>query len=359
MSVKQLKHEVITEKLLSEIVSLQPGARFHTVKDIMGRYSVSQATVDKALQYLKGNGYLDATTGRGIYVKAREVEPDSLFDTVDLLFFGLKEAMVASNIHTELVDHLSRKLGAMSVSLRTVVLPPEITMEEVIRKIDELNSQAVLLYGLFNTDIYQAFCRRKIPFVLLFPNLPNEPTNSIIIDNQLVSQNWVSHLTNLGHKRIAYLHGANERYYLRDQHQRVLFFYEEMCRRGVLPDPEIVTYGGFTPKEGYEVTSRLLDKGKSFTALITSDVCVPGVYDALYEHGLEPGKDLSVMGTDDCLGAQFMKPPLTTVRIPRGRVAGLAIQLLEKYWDRHEVLFPNVRIESDLIVRKSTSPVLK
>lgn len=357
MTVKKLKHEFVKEMLLGEIMSLPPGARFCTVKEIMNRYNVSQATVDKALQYLKKNGYVDATVGRGIYIKAKEVVSQATFDTVDLLFFGVEEAVSTPNFHSELVDHLSRQLGEKSASLRTIVLPHEVTMEEVVRKIDELNSQAVLLCNLYNADIYQAFRRRKIPFVLLFPNLPNDLTNSVLIDNRLVCRNWIRHLAELGHRRIAFLHGADERYFLRDQHQRIRFFYEEMCLNGVMPDPELVLYAGFTPREGYDATRRLFEQDKSFSAVITSDVCVPGVYDALYEHGLEPGRDISVMGTDDCLGAQYMKPPLTTVRIPRGRVSDLAIRLLEKYWDQDEMLFPNVQIESDLMVRKSTCPV--
>ncbi len=79
MAVKQFKKRSHLRKLLSEIVSMQPGSRFCTVKDIINRYSISQATVDKALKPLKSNGYIDATAGRGIYVKAEEVEQESLF----------------------------------------------------------------------------------------------------------------------------------------------------------------------------------------------------------------------------------------------------------------------------------------
>jgi len=73
--------------------------------------------------------------------------------------------------------------------------------------------------------------------------------------------------------------------------------------------------------------------------------------------GLEPGRDISVVGTDDCVMAQYMKPPLTTVRIPRGRVADLAIRLLDEYWGRDKTRFVNVTVESDLVVRKSTCSV--
>ncbi len=104
MTVKQLEHKAITEKLLSEFVSLQPGTRSCTSKNIMDRYSVRQVTVEKALQYLKGIGYIDVTAGKGICIKTRGVEPDSLFDLIDLLL-GVKEVITTSNINSTLAGH--------------------------------------------------------------------------------------------------------------------------------------------------------------------------------------------------------------------------------------------------------------
>lgn len=357
MASKTLKHEEIKEKLLGEVTQLPVGTRFPTVKEIMNRYNVSQATVGRALQYLKENGYVEATVGRGIFTRARMVSTPASLRRVDLFFFGLQDSLITPNFHTELTEHLSRKLGERSAWLRTTVLPHKATVQEMIGRLDTLKPESLLLVNLYSADIYEVVRRRGIPFVLLFPNCPGKLTNSLLIDNRTVVRNWLDHLFGLGHRRIAYLHGSEERYCLRDQRQRVQFFYEEMCRSGIIPDPRIIRYGGFTVQEGYQSTREILKGGMQFSAIITADLCAPGVYDALHEQGLQPGRDISVVGTDDCLGAQYMKPPLTTVRIPRGRVAEMAIERLEHLVTHNQHLFDDLQIGSDLVVRQSTHKV--
>jgi DNA-binding LacI/PurR family transcriptional regulator len=100
-----------------------------------------------------------------------------------------------------------------------------------------------------------------------------------------------------------------------------------------------------------------LADGCKFTALICGDTTAPGVYRALQEKGLRIGQDVSVISVDDCLWAQHMHPPLTTVRIPRKQIASQAIEMLQTLVATDETRIPSQLVESKLVMRESTGPV--
>lgn len=49
----------------------------------------------------------------------------------------------------------------------------------------------------------------------------------------------------------------------------------------------------------------------------SNDAMAIGAYQALYQNGLEVGKDIAIIGYDDIEIAQYMTPPLTTIHQPK------------------------------------------
>lgn len=212
--------------------------------------------------------------------------------------------------------------------------------------------------NLYNQETFDIIRRRKRPFVMITPNCPTELPNSILIDNRSVVRNWIDHLTNLGHRKIAYLHSAIEEHYQRDAYQRLQFYYEELGRRGIAPDPDIVICAGFTREDGYKAAKKLLKTGREFTAIICGDGNASGVYQSLQEKEIIIGKDISVIGVDDSSWTAHMHPPLTTVRIPRRRLAELAVSKLEELIQNSENIFEKIYMKTNLVVRQSTGVLL-
>jgi LacI family transcriptional regulator len=69
-----------------------------------------------------------------------------------------------------------------------------------------------------------------------------------------------------------------------------------------------------TPDGGAAATRRLLDRGEIPDAIIAySDIVAVGIYAELARRGLEPGRDIAVVGFDDIPGSAHRTPPLTTV----------------------------------------------
>ncbi|MEM8994449.1 MAG: substrate-binding domain-containing protein, partial [Acidobacteriota bacterium] len=112
-------------------------------------------------------------------------------------------------------------------------------------------------------------------------------------------------------------------------------------------------------RQGEEYGRRLLERRDEFTAVFAfNDLSAIGAIQALVGGGLRVPEDVSVVGFDDIVNAQYYNPGLTTVRQPlheMGETAGRV--LLERLADA-DVATPGViTIEPDLVVRQSTAPV--
>ena len=131
------------------------------------------------------------------------------------------------------------------------------------------------------------------------------------------------HLWGLGHRLIGFLSAPHSLASDRDR----LHHYRELCRRhGV---PELTLHTELNPAA---IESRIVaafDEPEPPTAVITnSDWSAQHVYLALRSRGLEPGRDLSVVGHDDLTSSALLWPPLTTIAVDRTALGAEAMNRL-------------------------------
>jgi len=85
----------------------------------------------------------------------------------------------------------------------------------------------------------------------------------------------------------------------------------------------------WNPTDGYEATTKLLAEGCNPDAVIcANDRVAMGVFQALAEKSLIPGKDLSVLSFDDEIIASYLRPQLSSIRLPYEKMGSLAVELL-------------------------------
>jgi len=87
-----------------------------------------------------------------------------------------------------------------------------------------------------------------------------------------------------------------------------------------------------------------------------NDLIAMGAMSALEEAGVKAPEDVSVIGFDDIFFAQLARPPLTTVRIPREQLGEMAFKALSKMARSKRGMGVEYRIETQLVIRKSTAP---
>jgi LacI family transcriptional regulator len=81
-----------------------------------------------------------------------------------------------------------------------------------------------------------------------------------------------------------------------------------------------------------------------------------GAMNALEEAGVKIPEDISIVGIDDISFAFLARPPLTTISVPRERLGITAFHALDKMLKLKRRIGADYRLETELVVRKSTAP---
>jgi len=115
-----------------------------------------------------------------------------------------------------------------------------------------------------------------------------------------------------------------------------------------------------SPELGYPYAKQLLSRNAPFTALFAyNDSLAIGAIRAIHEAGLRVPQDISVVGFDDILSAAYCNPPLTTVRQPLEKMGEIAARTLLDRIENRNAYVPEIAIEPEFVIRKSTAPPRK
>ncbi|MER7172199.1 LacI family DNA-binding transcriptional regulator [Streptomyces mesophilus] len=150
--------------------------------------------------------------------------------------------------------------------------------------------------------------------IVLCGRPPVEDTGAIALafDNRGGGRRLTEHLLDLGHRRIGYIAGPEERTTTR---HRLEGHRDAMKEAGV--DECATVHGPYDRRSGYEATRELLRQDPDLTAIVAAnDTVALGACAALREAGLRIPEDVSVAGFDDLPFSVDVVPALTTVRLP-------------------------------------------
>lgn len=216
------------------------------------------------------------------------------------------------------------------------------------RKVDGV---AVMMFGR-EAPVLEELASHAVPLVVMdgapaFPRI-----DAVRVNYEEGIYEAVAHLVDLGHRSIAFVSGPLEQASAR---LRRGGFEKALRAHHLKPKPELMPEGDHTLEGGMAALTRLLALPRPPTAVVCSnDLTAIGVLHRLFEVGKQAPEDLSVIGFDDVHIAQFMLPPLTTVRMSCAEIARAAFSTL-----RHRIepasTHPGLQpIETTLIVRQTT-----
>jgi DNA-binding LacI/PurR family transcriptional regulator len=113
-----------------------------------------------------------------------------------------------------------------------------------------------------------------------------------------------------------------------------------------------------SPSGGRQAVQQLLASGLKPTAVLcVNDFMAIGVLRELRDAGFRVPEDVSVTGFDNIQLSEYLYPALTTVNLPRVRIAELIFQALNRRADHPHDAHRQIFIEPELVVRESTAPV--
>jgi LacI family transcriptional regulator len=179
---------------------------------------------------------------------------------------------------------------------------------------------------------------------------------NIVLDHRRAVSLALAHLADLGHKKIAFMRGSK---LSADSDERWNAICEVAAKLGIRMWPELIIElkgDDPTPNLGYPFAKQLLERKQPFTALFAyNDISAIGSICALQEAGLRIPDDISVVGFDDIQSAAYINPPLTTVRQPLIKMGEMAARTLLDRIEGKIKYVPEIAIEPELVVRRSSA----
>lgn len=153
----------------------------------------------------------------------------------------------------------------------------------------------------------------------------NQGHSWVDVDGAAGTADAVRYLAGLGHRRIGFL-GVPEGGGTPDDRFEGWRSAIEALR---LPSTHLVARADDGILSGKVLTEELLDLPKPPTALVcVSDAMAVGALGAIEDRGLQPGRDVSVVGFDDSPVASLLRPRLSSIRQPIEAVAQKLVEVL-------------------------------
>jgi LacI family transcriptional regulator len=213
---------------------------------------------------------------------------------------------------------------------------------------------AVVTFGM-EEALLQDLKSRNVPLVFIDvgPSLPR--ISNIRIDYLHGIRQAVQHVAALRHQRIAFISGPLT---LKSAVARQRAFTQSMSEIGLTIEPELLIPGDHTMEGGIAAMRKLLSLPKRPTAVLCSnDMTAIGAMREGYDQGVRVPNDVSVIGFDDIRFAQFVTPPLTTVRMSQTEIARLTFNALlaEVQRDTPSPDGTEYTLTTNLVLRDSTA----
>jgi LacI family transcriptional regulator len=191
------------------------------------------------------------------------------------------------------------------------------------------------------------------PFVEAVRASGNTDVCSVISDEITGGIMVISHLAQLGHKKIAYIAGPQ---FLSTGFNRYQGFLQGMKKNGLIVDQNlIISCSAFSEEEARNAASKLLTNKRKITAIyVGNDIMALGVYNELEAQAIKCGKDISVVGFDDMPFANKFNPPLTTIHTPMINVGTEAARILLDKINEINIPAQIIKIKPELVIRSSS-----
>lgn len=327
-------------------IASEAGVSLPTVSRVLNRRpDVAPETRQRVLEVLEARGY---------FKKPKNAPQAPTLKMIDLIIYGWLD----SEFYLEIVRGIEEIL--VPAGARLILSTMHRNNQFVQNWHDQLaqrTPQGVIFLTVDDRLALDKLRKLHIPCMVIDDNLQLELNIPSIGAN-----NWRSgllateHLLSLGHRQIAMITGWSSH---RDTKGRIAGYRTALETAGLLVDPAYVLDSDYSMEQGYIQAHALLDLPNPPTALIAAcDAQAIGVYRALYERRLRIPEDFSVIGFDDIPTAQWMAPPLTTIRQPLRDIGRVAAERLLQLMAGEPLETLRVELESPLLVRSSCAPPL-
>ncbi|MFT3787040.1 MAG: GntR family transcriptional regulator [Tepidisphaeraceae bacterium] len=326
--------------------TFKPGEQMPSTKELSEQMSVSLVTAHCALQELVASGVLQRSQGKGTFIHERY---QFRKDHISQCRVGLvlqRKASMSDFAHAQVLEGIRRESDRLLVDLLILRLGEDVRNEcdgflyinPLPREIEELEKQS-----------------RKQGAIVVGARASSRRIGSVDVDNVDLARQAVVHLTELGHRKLMYVGGADQLAYSRDRRSGFM----QACLQHKIDPPNQWLFNAAGWRLTEEESERLVRTLKSDSR--PTGIFAAGYYMALdviqaaKQAGLRVPDDVSVVGVDDPPSAGHLCPPLTTLRQPLVQLGQAAVGALVDLIRRDDLQASARTLWAELVVRESTA----
>jgi LacI family transcriptional regulator len=337
--------------VMSDVARLA-GVSHQTVSRVLNDHPrVSRETRARVLEAVRQLNYRPNAMARGLAGRRSRVVGVVSFDTI---LYGPAATLLG-------IERASRA-AAYGVSIVTL---ERLDHDGMVSALSALADQSVAGVVVIAPQTAAAAALRNLPLGMAAVAVESDMGGeipAISVDQVTGARMAVEHLLGLGHRKVWHVSGPRD---WLETHGRIEGWRLALDEAG-LPAPRVIT-GDWGARSGYEagveLAARFAADPHDVTAVFAAnDQMALGMMRAFHEGGVRVPDDVSIVGFDDIPEAEFLSPPLTTVRqdfdeVGRRCIAAL-LRLIEadraEGPDRPE---PDARVAPTLVERASTAPL--
>lgn len=337
-----------------------------TIKDVAERAGVSIATVShvlnnsapvrestrrRVLRAIQELGYRPSVRGRNLQAQESRIIGYQWYESPDLNMNPVLDRFLYG------VSQKAKRQGYYLILFNT-----DRDSDVTHTYEDLIHTDRVDGFVLANTDQDDRRIRYLLdvgfPFASFGRSNPEWDFPWVDVDGESGVRQVMAHLRRNGHRRIAAIcwpQGSLA------GDARMKGYFESMREAGLEIDPAWVVRGLNLVRTGFEAVSRwlALPLGRRPTAVVAaSDVLAIGVMSGYNAAGIQVGREVAVVGFDDAPTAEFLSPPLSSVRQPVDQIGEMVFDMLLREIRGDRSGARQVLLQPQLIVRASSDFML-
>ena len=332
-----------------------------TIKDIANEANVSISTVSRILNFDESLNVSEDTRKRVLsiaeelnYVRVKERKNKAKKHSIGIVCSYSESKELNDPYFLSIRTTIEKKCINENIEFNSLYISKILNESNNNYK----NIDGIIAIGIFQEEEIKSLKEISENIVFIDSSPEEWEFDSVVVDLKYGTMKALEYLYELNHVNIGYI-GAKVVPHNNEGNSNELINYREASYRNFMLkinnlNEEWIFKGNFTPEDGYNLMKKALKLKEIPTAFfIASDPMAIGAYKAIAEEGYKIPEDISIIGFDDIITAQYLTPSLTTVKVFTDFMGEVAFDLLLEKIKEERSLSKKIVLPVKLIVRDS------
>jgi DNA-binding LacI/PurR family transcriptional regulator len=333
-------------------VTLKRGNPRVTVEDVASRCGLSRATVSRALN--RKDSVRPATVEK---VKKAIAELGYVPDASARALPGGRKNMIAILLPDVTMPYYANLLESADEVAEErnyhLLIQTREYRSSVLRLIEEQRADGYIIRNSGDPEVDRTIVNKltanSLPFIFI-----GKPTEDgvlhIGVDNVGGAREMAHHFADHGFRDILFITGPPKKI---DSNDRIYGFKLGLSERGVDPDSLKYVEGNFTRAGGFQAAADFFARNRVEAVFAANDQMALGALHYFYEQRIRVPQDVALAGFDDDFFAEFLCPPLSTVRQPMAEIGAVAVENIILMLEGSGIRKNRILLPTELMIRRS------